>query len=341
MPEASAEKEYDIHTAVDALVRQDDPASPPVEEEAQDNAPANEFLDSLSETGGTEEANSDEEQSLEKNQPENQSSDDGDPQQGDTGDLQTLTDEYDDVLVQVGEEQITLKALKEGNFRQSDYSRKTQQLAEERRNLNQQALQQQRENQQRLADYLDQIGRPEEPDWNAVSQEAPNSLTALKLNYDKQVEAWKDNVSRVEQAREQSLQEFKNATADILLEKFPEIREKPEEFSQNHATRENIATEFGFTRYEIDNIADWRMVGPFEEIRRLRSQVESLTKAPETKRKPKTVKVQRGGRAKTTSDNVQSKLGQIQQRVRDRSRPLSAHQAADALFAMQELRNSD
>lgn len=254
-------------------------------------------------------------------------------------DQQILDAAYDDVLIDIGgDKQVTLAELKKGNLFQADYSTKTMNLANDRRQLDTERQQFQaamRESQHQQGELLRLIGKPTEPDWIKIQNENPESLTIAKLNYDKQVENYDKSIQQIDAAQSEGMDQMRNETAQMFLRKFPEFAENTASFQETQPARETIAQEFGFSQAEIDNIVDLRVVGVIEQVRALRGALARLKAAPVKKGKARVVRVQKGGKAKTGSERDLAALDSVRKRVRDPNRPMTPNQAAAAMFALE------
>ena len=168
----------------------------------------------------------------------------------DEGDLEVEgeADEQDDAAfdvlsatVEVDGEEITVEELKRGNLRQRDYTRKTQELAETRRMMEEQAQEIERERaqyaqmlpalQQRIEQSVEQ-----EPDWDTLYDADPAMAAKAERQWRKQNEERQAQLQAVsaEQQRLQQLQQHKmqqmqaqyvEQQREILPEIIPEWRD--------------------------------------------------------------------------------------------------------------------
>lgn len=188
-------------------------------------------------------------------------------------DTQILSDEYDDILVQVGDEQVSLRELKKGQLRQSDYSRKTQDLAEQRKQFEQEKAAFQAQQQQ----APQQNDRP--PDLTSEDiQEIFSSMDSSQANiviaqYKAKQEEWDKSNAEKQEAASHERQAFIQKTAQAFLEKFPDYSGNETAFNAVVPELKGIASEFSITETEFANNPDMRLVGLIEEIRSLRSRL--------------------------------------------------------------------
>jgi len=161
-------------------------------------------------------------------------------------------------FVEIDGEQVPLVELKKGYLRQSDYTRKTQELAEQRRELGTQA-----EEVQKLLTGMAlvlQQSLPPEPD-PSLANNNPEEYLRQKAAYDAAVQNIQQLVQMAEQAQEVTLsatQPDPEAEAERLLERVPELRD-PKLQEKWFAEAETAARQLGFSDEEIENVADHRL----------------------------------------------------------------------------------
>jgi hypothetical protein len=190
-------------------------------------------------------------------------------------------EEQDVYTVRVNGEDVdvTLDEALKGYQRESDYTRKTQQLAEQRKQLEAeqsefQAVQAQTaqlrdaygQTLQQLQQQL-QNGLQQEPDWDAAYQQ----LDAKE--YTRLVQDWnarKDNLQKVqaEQARvakeqakesESMMRAHLAQQSELMLEKLPQWRDEKVRLTERDELI-TYAKSLGYTYYEIANAADHRAI---------------------------------------------------------------------------------
>jgi len=179
--------------------------------------------------------------------------------------LQTFT-----VKVDGQEVEVTQEELVNGYSRQQDYTRKTQELSQQRKTIEQQ----QSELEQRDAIYSQLLPKMEaqlnsalgeEPDWNALYEDDP-------VGYVRQQQVWNEQKQKLEavQAEQQRLQQESFAEQQKLIQQQVEegqtklLEVIPEWQNQEVASKEkaeiaNYATNvLGYTQEEINSVYDWR-----------------------------------------------------------------------------------
>ena len=155
-----------------------------------------------------------------------------------------LEEESFDILsqtVEVEGEEITVEELKRGNLRQRDYTRKTQELAEMRKDIEAQFDSVTRERQQ-YAQLLPALQERlesqvvEEPDWDTLYDADPNMARKAERQFRKQKEERENSLQAIRQEKErlQALEvenqermkaEFTSRQREMLPEIIPEWRD--------------------------------------------------------------------------------------------------------------------
>jgi predicted HNH restriction endonuclease len=190
---------------------------------------------------------------------------DGEEVEEEAPQLQTFT-----VKVDGQEVEVTQEELVNGYSRQQDYTRKTQELSQQRKTIEQK----QSELEQRDAIYSQLLPKMEaqlnsalgeEPDWNALYEDDP-------VGYVRQQQVWNEQKQKLEavQAEQQRLQQESFAEQQKLIQQQVEegqtklLEVIPEWQNQEVASKEkaeiaNYATNvLGYTQEEINSVYDWR-----------------------------------------------------------------------------------
>jgi hypothetical protein len=174
------------------------------------------------------------------------------------------------VTVQGEAREVSLDELQSGFMLQADYTKKTQGLAEERKNFEHQANGVLSERQQyvKLLSALEQQlsdGGEQEPDWVELSRTDPVGYTRKKAAWDQNQSVL--NAARSERERVESVQQGENnqKMADygahqrqLIMNAKPELKD-PEVAKKYQQDLRNYATStFGFTDQELLGITDHR-----------------------------------------------------------------------------------
>ena len=171
-------------------------------------------------------------------------------------------DDKSEQLVEIDGEQLTLEEVKLGYLRQSDYTRKTQAVAEQRK-----AAEEERQYYaSTLNSILTSVGadiqRFEGVDWERAAVENPEQYRQAKQAYEQSLQLFngvrqqtEDFVARTKQAQEQALAAQAKESVAILKTTIPgwnnELYAQIGEYAQK---------ELGFKPDEFNNIADHRAI---------------------------------------------------------------------------------
>jgi hypothetical protein len=170
------------------------------------------------------------------------------------------------------ETQVTLEELQNGYSRQQDYTRKTQELANQRKEIESQ----QAELSQKDEVYRDLLPKLEasleaelgkEPDWKQLYENDPIAYVREKDVWNekkKQLEATKAEQQRLKddeiaKQREQ-IEQFIQFGNQELLNKVPEWKDSEKANSEKIAIRDYAINSLGFTAEEMDQVYDYRIL---------------------------------------------------------------------------------
>ena len=168
--------------------------------------------------------------------------------------------------------EVTLEELQNGYSRQRDYTRKTQELAQQRKAIEAQ----QQEVSQKDAIYSQLLPKMEatlkgelenEPDWNALYEADPIAYVREKdiWNEKKQkLQAVQAESQRLQQesamAQQQKLQQFLQYGNQQLLEQIPEWQDNEVASKEKMAIRDYGVNVLGYTPQEMDSVYDYRVL---------------------------------------------------------------------------------
>ena len=192
-------------------------------------------------------------------------------------DAESSEDESFDILgaiVEVDGEEITVEELKAANLRQRDYTRKTQELAEQRKALEAQYSEIERERAQyaqmlpALQQRLEQ--KEQEPDWDTLYDTDPTMAAKAERQWRKQQEERQAQIAAVqaEQQRVQALQQEKmqqmqeqyvTQQREILPEVIPEWRDSKVAAQEATQIRDFLLGE-GFSEQDIGGLTNATLV---------------------------------------------------------------------------------
>lgn len=166
---------------------------------------------------------------------------------------------------------VTLQELRDGFLRQSDYTRKQQELAQERQRLEAQfgEINNQREQYGSLLDQQRQQLEaliPQEPDWGALAAQSPETYQRQRAAWDQlqgQLNKVKDEQKRVNEERQQTFQsqmaQYLQREQQALLSAKAELAdpEKRQAFFTDVATY--AQNNYGFSPQELQMVNDHRL----------------------------------------------------------------------------------
>ena len=170
------------------------------------------------------------------------------------------------------EQQVTLEELQNGYSRQRDYTRKTQELAEQRKAIEaqQQEVSQKDEIYSQLLPKMEATLKGElenEPDWNALYEADPIAYVREKdvWNEKKQkLTAIQEEASRLQkeaQAKQRKeLEEFVQYGNQQLLQQIPEWQDNEVASKEKMAIRDYGVNVLGYTPQEMDSVYDYRVL---------------------------------------------------------------------------------
>lgn len=219
-----------------------------------------------------------------------------------------------------GEEfEVDIDELKAGYQRQSDYTRKSQELAEQRKqteSINEERIRLEQERQmyanalQTLAqDQQAKLKEYESIDWNTLKEDDPYQYMLKKDEYN-DVRAKMDNARKQQTLIQQQQQEqAMRARADFVQDQYTKLIEQlPEWADKNSTVKDDIrkfAIDSGYAPEEVEQLADHRSVLILKkamEFDKLTSKVAPKKKAVKT-----VPKVQKSGRGKPKGEEESQK----------------------------------
>ena len=175
------------------------------------------------------------------------------------------------VKVDGKELEVDKEELIRGYQREADYTRKTQKLAEERRQVEsefQQVLAEREQYAQVLGQLKQKVQEfePAEPDWNALEAQDPVEYARQWTHFQRrqqQMQAINQEEARVNSLRQQEtqkhLQAILIAERDKLIEKIPDWK-NPEKAKVERDGVLEYGKQIGFSDAELDQVTDSRAV---------------------------------------------------------------------------------
>ena len=247
--------------------------------------------------------------------------------------------------VEVDGEEITVEELKRGNLRQRDYTRKTQELAEARKQLeaNYEEIQRERaQYAQMLPALQERLQQPveQEPDWDTLYDTDPTMAAKAERQWRKQqeeraaqlqaVEAERQRMMELEQQRLEQMQaKYFEQQRELLPELIPEWRDNTVASKEAKDIRGFLLKE-GFSEQDVNGLTNATLV---KLARKAMLYDQGQTRATEAKKKPKTQKTKtlKAG-SRSTQPRPKSEQQQALQRVRQTGRVQDAAAAIKSLL---------
>ena len=249
------------------------------------------------------------------------------PEAEEAEESQVLTmEEYGDVQIQIGEEVITLADLQKGTLRQSDYTRKTTELATERKQLEATKAELAEKQRQLDAAILNATGEEQEPDWAAMAEDDPLGYIPAKAKWDAKQAQKRQAMEAQERAQIESINQTRAESAEIALKVYPSWSD-PAEFNKGEPTRRSIAGELGFSDAEYDSVNDYRFAVLLEMAAKGKTkQAEAKIAEKKIRKAPKVLKP---GTSKTKADR---NAAETETRQRKLGRPHSLKDHLDIMY---------
>ena len=289
--------------------------------ETEDSTPTEDVEESTEET---------QDEPLEEVSEEEGESDEEEEESEEELDAEEEEEEPDAYTIKVdGEEiEVTLDELKSGYSRQSDYTKKTQEIAEYRKQaeaMMQQAQQEVYQTQQFRQQYIDaasavvqqQYGKLNElvnnTDWERLKIEDREEYLTKKSEVADLQASMQQEEQRLNHANEQAMAEQRELQQRVAYEERQKLEAilpewKNEEFRQK-AGKEltEFAMSQGFTQEELSQLTDHRSLlvlmqaKAFQEMQK----AQISTKSKKTKKKPKMAKSGTGSKSKSERTKVE------------------------------------
>lgn len=247
-------------------------------------------------------------------------------------------------IVEVDGEEITVEELKAANLRQRDYTRKTQELAEQRKTLEAQYSEIERERAQyaqmlpALQQRLEQ--KEQEPDWDTLYDTDPTMAAKAERQWRKQqdereaqmqaVQAEQQRLQALQQQKVQQMQEqYVSQQREILPEVIPEWRDSKVAAQEATQIRDFLLGE-GFTEQDIGGLTNATLVKLARKAM-LYDRGETRVTAAKAKPKKARAKTLRSG-TKASQPRPKSDAQKAIQNAKQSGRVQDAAQAIKALL---------
>ena len=169
--------------------------------------------------------------------------------------------DLDSIVITVGDEQLSVEDLKSGYLRQADYTKKTQALAEQRREVDQT-----KEQYASALAYMTQATRQglaqfDGVDWQTLQQQDPAKYQALSKQYQQaaqQVNAFETAQREFFAQAQQQVEAQQKLQAQQSVETLKTL--VPEWSNEMYGELRQFAGNYGMTSEEFNRIADHRPI---------------------------------------------------------------------------------
>ena len=306
----TAESETEVDAEASAATRADNALSP-------DNPEA--------ETDANEEAKDEEQESdegEEEEAEEPQDEEEQEPDESGEGDEETDGEEEDDsdasevYFTTPDGDEVTLDELKSGYLRQSDYTKKTQQLAEMRKQ-GEAALQQVEQHNQVVAEHLSlalgvlepQLAELANTDWEALAANDPYEYAEKRAQFDLGQQrlaqlrhAAQQTISEQNALNEKRRQAERVEEARLLQVAIPALADPKTAADYAHSLKQYAMQGVGLSEKEAGNIVDHRLLVVLDKARQF-DELQSTTLTASRKKVRKTPKkVVKAGKPSSKSE---------------------------------------
>jgi len=226
------------------------------------------------------------------------------------------------------EYEVGIDELKSGYQRQADYTRKSQALAEQRKETEkiQSERQQLGQERQMYANGLQMLREQQTAklqdfdtvDWETLKQEDPYAYMIKKDEYRDAQERVNNVAYQQEQVQNEQMQQAQQAKTHFIRQEYTRLVEALPEWEDKDSTiKEDVrkyAAEVGFLPDEINQLADHRSVLVIKKA----MEFDKLTKkvAPKKKAVKKVPKVQKAGRGTSKEETAAEALKTKRARLR-------------------------
>lgn len=316
-PEGEEQQGDDEVAAIQAAEAQspDNPDAQTEEPEGEKEDSEEEAEDEESED--TEESDEDEEETSEA-------------EQEDDDEEEAEDEESDPIFTTPDGDEVTLDELKAGYLRQADYTRKTQQVAEMRKQ-GEEALQQFEQHNNVVAEHLSlaldvlepQLAELAATNWEELASSDPYEYAEKRAQFDfaqqrmAQVkQAAQARVAEHQQLKERKMAEYRAKEAQALQMSIPDLADPKVGGKYANAIRDYAIESVGLSEQEAGNIMDHRMIVVLDKARKF-DELQNSTLTASRKKVRKTAKrVASAGKPSSKSQQQAAKAKQSQARLK-------------------------
>ena len=240
------------------------------------------------------------------------------------------------VTVDGEEHEVTFDELLKGYSRQSDYTKKTQQLSGERKQMEElhqkytSEIEQIQQERQQYMDYLNQIvdqsmsglDKYANVDWDSLKNKDPVEYITKREEYRQSQEKLQSMKNEQAQAQHKYAMDMKQAQSEMvqqehkkLVEAVPEWGDPAQQKTLSSSIKEYGLSQ-GFTEEELNSLVDHRSVLVLMKAAKLDKMEKSNVRAKKLKNKPKVVRPGKG----TSQQKSKSKRAEQMKRLQGSGR---------------------
>ncbi len=300
--------------------------------ESEDDQPTSEETESTAEDEAVEEETQEDEVETEEVSEEEASEELEEVEEGEEEteeETEDTTETSYTIKVDGEEYEVNLEELKAGYQRQSDYTRKSQAVAEGRKDN--EAIQSERlrleQERQLYANGLQMLREQQEAnlsefsqvDWDSLKEEDPYAYMIKKDEYRDAQDKARNAVQQQRIVQQQQSQQAAQSRATFVQDQYTQLVDALPEWSDDKSTvKDDIRTfalSSGYAPEEVDQLADHRSI----LILKKAMEFDKLTKkvAPQAKKVKKVPKVQKSGRGKVKSETEAASSKKKRTRLRE------------------------
>ena len=273
-------------------------------------------------TEETQDESLEEESEEEESEEEDEESEESDEQESEEPEVYAVT-------VNGTEQEVTFDELIKGYSRQSDYTKKTQELAEERRNIESgmeqykselAGLQQER---QQYVDALTQVIQSSTAgletysnvDWAALKEEDPIEYITKRDEYREMQERVRSQQHTMQIEQQKQAAQMQEVKKQLLHDEHSKLVEKVPEWGQPESQKamaieiRDYALEQGFSSEEISSLVDHRSLVVLMKAQKYDAMKKADVKSKKIKNKPKVVRS--GVGIKKTQEGKSKRIAQM------------------------------
>ena len=273
-------------------------------------------------TEETQDESLEEESEEEESEEEDEESEESDEQESEEPEVYAVT-------VNGTEQEVTFDELIKGYSRQSDYTKKTQELAEERRNI-ESGMEQykselaglQQESQQ-YVDALTQVIQSSTAgletysnvDWPALKEEDPIEYITKRDEYREMQERVRSQQHTMQIEQQKQAAQMQEVKKQLLHDEHSKLVEKVPEWGQPDSQKamaieiRDYALEQGFSAEEISSLVDHRSLVVLMKAQKYDAMKKADVKSKKIKNKPKVVRS--GVGIKKTQEGKSKRIAQM------------------------------